>query len=210
MRREAAGVPRPPRGARGPGARRARPATGPCATWSRDLRDYPAEVHELAARSVTAHLLKLRARRAVRKNGRGASQTWVAPAAGRVRSLRPAGAWARPVLRVVLARPAPGRSHRLRLTGVGDEPQLRPDHVAAAAPAIEHATCEQHLQRAVRRLPGRAHHRSDVILRQPDRDGRALGRGVADPTREIEQSPLDPLRDAEPGELGSRSCSPGP
>ena len=53
-----------------------RPATG---RW-RDLVariyvDYPPEVHALAARSVTAHLLKLEREGRVRKRGRGASQT---------------------------------------------------------------------------------------------------------------------------------------
>lgn len=38
--------------------------------------DYPAEVHPLAARSVTAHLLKLQAGGRAEKKGRGASQTW--------------------------------------------------------------------------------------------------------------------------------------
>ena len=37
---------------------------------------YPPEVHDLAARTVTAHLLKLEHDGAVHKNGRGASQTW--------------------------------------------------------------------------------------------------------------------------------------
>src|SRR5262245_24250373 len=38
--------------------------------------DYPTEVQELAARTVTAHLVKLEHDGAVHKNGRGASQTW--------------------------------------------------------------------------------------------------------------------------------------
>jgi glyoxylase-like metal-dependent hydrolase (beta-lactamase superfamily II) len=37
---------------------------------------YPPEVHALAARTVTAHLLKLEHDGAVHKNGRGGSQTW--------------------------------------------------------------------------------------------------------------------------------------
>ena len=42
--------------------------------------EYPAEVHPLAARSVTAHLLKLEAEGRAERKGRGASQTWVAGA----------------------------------------------------------------------------------------------------------------------------------
>ena len=44
---------------------------------ARIYASYPEEVHELAGRTVTAHLLKLEHDGAVRKNGRGASQTWV-------------------------------------------------------------------------------------------------------------------------------------
>jgi hypothetical protein len=40
--------------------------------------DYPAEVHELAARSVLAHLLKLEAEGRVRKQGRGKDPVWTA------------------------------------------------------------------------------------------------------------------------------------
>ena len=40
--------------------------------------DYPAEVHALAGRSVTAHLQKLQREGRVRAEGRGGSQTWVA------------------------------------------------------------------------------------------------------------------------------------
>lgn len=43
---------------------------------ARIYASYPAEVHDLAARTVTAHLLKLEHDGAVHKNGRGASQTW--------------------------------------------------------------------------------------------------------------------------------------
>jgi glyoxylase-like metal-dependent hydrolase (beta-lactamase superfamily II) len=45
--------------------------------------EHPPEVHALAARSVTAHLLKLQREGLVRSNGRGRSQTWaiVEPAA---------------------------------------------------------------------------------------------------------------------------------
>ena len=47
----------------------------------RIYRDYPADVHPLAARSVTAHLLKLEHDGLAQKTGRGAKQTWspVAP-----------------------------------------------------------------------------------------------------------------------------------
>jgi hypothetical protein len=40
--------------------------------------DYPAEVHELAARSVLAHLLKLEAEGRVQKHGRGKDPVWSA------------------------------------------------------------------------------------------------------------------------------------
>jgi len=43
---------------------------------ARIYASYPSEVHDLAARTVTAHLLKLEHDGAVHKNGRGASQTW--------------------------------------------------------------------------------------------------------------------------------------
>jgi glyoxylase-like metal-dependent hydrolase (beta-lactamase superfamily II) len=43
---------------------------------ARIYASYPAEVHDLAARTVTAHLLKLEHDGDVQKNGRGASQTW--------------------------------------------------------------------------------------------------------------------------------------
>jgi glyoxylase-like metal-dependent hydrolase (beta-lactamase superfamily II) len=43
---------------------------------ARIYASYPPEVHDLAARTVTAHLLKLEHDGAVHKNGRGASQTW--------------------------------------------------------------------------------------------------------------------------------------
>ena len=42
--------------------------------------EYPAEVHPLAARSVTAHLLKLEAEGRAERKGRGESQTWSASA----------------------------------------------------------------------------------------------------------------------------------
>lgn len=41
---------------------------------------YPADVHPLAARSVTAHLRKLRSEGRVRSEGRGKAQTWSAAA----------------------------------------------------------------------------------------------------------------------------------
>ncbi|HEY7478311.1 MAG TPA: MBL fold metallo-hydrolase [Actinomycetota bacterium] len=44
--------------------------------------EHPVEVHELAARSVTAHLLKLLADERVTKHGRGRTQTWALAAAG--------------------------------------------------------------------------------------------------------------------------------
>lgn len=44
---------------------------------ARIYASYPPEVHDLAARTVTAHLLKLEHDGAVHKSGRGASQTWV-------------------------------------------------------------------------------------------------------------------------------------
>jgi glyoxylase-like metal-dependent hydrolase (beta-lactamase superfamily II) len=43
---------------------------------ARIYASYPPEVHDLAARTVTAHLLKLEHDGAVHKSGRGASQTW--------------------------------------------------------------------------------------------------------------------------------------
>jgi len=43
---------------------------------ARIYASYPPDVHDLAARTVTAHLLKLEHDGAVHKNGRGASQTW--------------------------------------------------------------------------------------------------------------------------------------
>ncbi len=43
---------------------------------ARIYASYPPEVHDLAARTVTAHLLKLEHDGAVHKNGRGASQSW--------------------------------------------------------------------------------------------------------------------------------------
>jgi glyoxylase-like metal-dependent hydrolase (beta-lactamase superfamily II) len=43
---------------------------------ARIYASYPPEVHDLAARTVTAHLLKLEHDGAVHKKGRGASQTW--------------------------------------------------------------------------------------------------------------------------------------
>jgi glyoxylase-like metal-dependent hydrolase (beta-lactamase superfamily II) len=43
---------------------------------ARIYASYPPEVHDLAARTVTAHLLKLEHDGVVHKNGRGASQTW--------------------------------------------------------------------------------------------------------------------------------------
>jgi glyoxylase-like metal-dependent hydrolase (beta-lactamase superfamily II) len=43
---------------------------------ARIYASYPPEVHDLAARTVTAHLLKLEQDGAVHKKGRGASQTW--------------------------------------------------------------------------------------------------------------------------------------
>jgi glyoxylase-like metal-dependent hydrolase (beta-lactamase superfamily II) len=43
---------------------------------ARIYASYPPDVHDLAARTVTAHLLKLERDGAVHKNGRGASQTW--------------------------------------------------------------------------------------------------------------------------------------
>jgi glyoxylase-like metal-dependent hydrolase (beta-lactamase superfamily II) len=43
---------------------------------ARIYASYPPEVHDLAARTVTAHLLKLEHDGSVHKNGRGASQTW--------------------------------------------------------------------------------------------------------------------------------------
>lgn len=43
---------------------------------TRIYASYPPEVHDLAARTVTAHLLKLEHDGAVHKKGRGASQTW--------------------------------------------------------------------------------------------------------------------------------------
>ena len=43
---------------------------------ARIYASYPAEVHDLAARTVTAHLLKLEHDGVVHKNGRGGSQSW--------------------------------------------------------------------------------------------------------------------------------------
>ena len=50
---------------------------------ARIYADYPAEVHPLAARSVTAHLIKLEHDGRLKKTGRGLKQTWtpVEPAA---------------------------------------------------------------------------------------------------------------------------------
>ena len=44
---------------------------------ARIYADYPADVHALAGRSVTAHLQKLQREGRVRAEGRGGSQTWV-------------------------------------------------------------------------------------------------------------------------------------
>ncbi|HEX6844449.1 MAG TPA: MBL fold metallo-hydrolase, partial [Actinomycetota bacterium] len=51
-------------------------ATTVASLVARIYADYPPEVHPLAARSVTAHLLKLEAEGRAQKKGRGASQTW--------------------------------------------------------------------------------------------------------------------------------------
>ena len=73
--------------------------------------DYPAEVHELAARSVLAHLLKLEAEGRVQKRGRGKDRRVVGGRAAFVRTMRQAGQGPRSLLpHVQLGDPAGGRS----------------------------------------------------------------------------------------------------
>ena len=175
--------------------------------------DYPAEVHALAARSVIAHLLKLQPEGRVRKRGpRRARRRGCASRAGGVRALRQAGARPSPLLPVVLARTAAGRRDRIALAASG-----RP---AAAASARRSGRAPATRSRRARTIAGNARfadlprgadHRGELVLGERGRgSGRAAGRRAAEPRREVEQPPLDPLGDAEPGELARDRVAPRP
>ena len=153
---------------------------------------YPPEVHELAARSVLAHLLKLSAEGRAAHEGRGDDARWQAVAP---RACERCG------------KPVKGRGRYcgscsliLLQEGAADEPLTHddaptPGHLDASAP-------HELAHRPGHRLAGRAAEVGEVVVGEPQADLQPARHGVAEPLGEHPQPREQPGRHVEPRQVG--------
>ena len=174
--------------------------------------DYPAEVHELAARSVLAHLLKLESEGRVQKRGRGQGPRVVGGRAAFVRTMRQAGQGPRSLLpHVQPGDPAGGfdrRAGRLsrRASSGSRHGKQRGDQEAPSPHDQDAAVVTEGPQRSVRRFTRCTAQRRQVLLGEREAHQRAARSRASESPRQVLEAQGHTIGDVEPcqlvGEIG--------